>query len=68
MSTEQPIDRKAIGDKVRRARLKKGMSQPELASFIGCSAYTVSSIERGIKGVALGMVYRVCNKLGVSLR
>lgn len=38
---------KAVGKRIRRARLAAGLSQEDLARRIGCRAQTVSRYERG---------------------
>lgn len=40
--------RQRIGDELRQARLAAGVSQREVADALGCSAATVSRIERGL--------------------
>ena len=45
-----------IGDDLRRLRHKKGMSQDAAAKAVGVSRQTLSRIEGGDMGVALGTV------------
>jgi transcriptional regulator with XRE-family HTH domain len=46
-------DNKAIGARIRKARLAKGLTQVELAVAIGVSRAHLTNAERGNGGLAL---------------
>ncbi|MHA7651525.1 helix-turn-helix domain-containing protein [Mycobacterium sp. ML4] len=57
----------ALGGRLRRVRVDRGLSVRELARRAGCSASLVSQVERGVTAPSAGVVYALANELGVSL-
>ena len=55
-----------IGARVRQAREQAKMTQERLAERLECSPQFVSDMERGVVGVSLGTLKRLCLTLGVS--
>lgn len=61
-----------IGQKILKARQKKGLSQVELAASmcvdkgIGMERATISQIERGVRAVKDKEIAAFCDLLGVS--
>lgn len=52
--------RTQIGNDLREARLRAGLSQTAVARALGCSASTISRVERGlVRNAAVGLVVRV---------
>lgn len=56
-----------IGQALRRARKKKGLTQKELASKSGVWQETISKIENGLPGAKLETVFDLCAALELEL-
>lgn len=56
-----------LGAQIRLARNQKNWTAEELGSRIGTGARTVTAIERGAPGVAVGTVFSAASVLGVAL-
>lgn len=59
--------KKNLGDKVRRLRLKQGLSQEELGFRSGLHRTYISDIERGERNVSVVNVQKIAEVLGVSV-
>lgn len=57
---------KALGSRLRAARLRRGMSQDMLAERVGVSRQTVSKLEAGDPSISLATTLRVLAALGLS--
>lgn len=55
------------GDKLKRLRLRTGMSQRSLAKTVGVSNGTISVIENGEQDPTVGLLKRIIEGLGVSM-
>ena len=55
-----------IGEQVRIAREQAKMTQEMLAEKIEVSPQYISDLERGVVGIALTTLKKLCNVLGVS--
>lgn len=55
-----------IGEQVRLARESAGLTQEQLAERIEVSPQFVSDLERGVVGISLTTLKRLCTVLGVS--
>ena len=53
--------------KVKEIRLKKKMSQGDLAKILGVHPTYISGIERGVRNMALKNIEKLANALGVSV-
>lgn len=60
------MDNRAIGKRIREARMALGLTQEQLAEKAGISSNYVSIMERGIRSATLDIFVPVCNALGVS--
>lgn len=56
-----------FGKKVREIRLKKQMSQGDLAKVLDVHPTYISGIERGVRNMALRNIEKLANALGVSI-
>jgi DNA-binding XRE family transcriptional regulator len=54
-----------IGENIRIARIRRRMSQEELAQACSITRRTLYSIEKGSTGIALGTVFSVLWSLGL---
>ena len=60
------IDYKAMGQRIRAARKKKGMSQEKLGEVCGISTAHIGHIERGTRIPSVETVFRISLELDVS--
>lgn len=56
-----------IGKRIREIRIKKGISQLELATLIGAGQSTIAGIETGARGASLKTLQKIANVLNVPL-
>jgi transcriptional regulator with XRE-family HTH domain len=52
-----------IGERLREARLRRDMSQGDLAKALGTKQSNVSDIERGARGVTVQQLVKICRVL-----
>jgi y4mF family transcriptional regulator len=57
-----------IGKIIRTARLRRKLSQSELARLLGTTQAWISEVEKGKDTAQIGLVLRALNHLGVKLR
>lgn len=55
-----------IGEQIRRAREQSGLTQEQFAERIDVSPQFVSDLERGVVGLSIPTLKRVCLTLNVS--
>lgn len=55
-----------IGDTLRAARIKRGLTQKELAVLVGKSKQTISNIEVGAVGLNLTLAMKLAEALKVK--
>ena len=55
-----------VGGNVRRVRLKKGLSQENLADLSGLSQQYISTLETGRRNPTVITVYEIAQALGVG--
>lgn len=55
-----------MGRRLRKARLAAGLTQEQFAERTGISPQNVSCVERGLAGVSLPVLRRMCEILRVS--
>jgi transcriptional regulator with XRE-family HTH domain len=55
-----------FGKKVKSIRLKKGMSQGDVARKLGVSANYISQIERGVENLSLKGIEKLAKTIDVS--
>lgn len=67
MMTPQDSPWDLVGERVRAARTRAGMTVRELARRIGVSASHVSQVERGIGAFSVPALYAVAHELGVAM-
>ena len=60
------LNQKAIGQRIKRAREKKQLTQEQLAELVDLSPMHISVIERGAKPPKLETLVNIANALGVS--
>ena len=55
-----------VGANIQRARERAGLTQDRLSELIGVTPNHVSAIERGVYGVSVETLYKLCLALGVG--
>lgn len=55
-----------VGRRIRQAREAAGLTQERFAELVGISPQNVSCVERGLAGVSLTVLRRMCEILRVS--
>lgn len=55
-----------IGNRVKRAREKSGMTQEQFAEFINKTPQFISDLERGVSGISIETLRTICEKLCIS--
>ena len=55
-----------VGRRIRQARETAGLTQERFAELVGISPQNVSCVERGLAGVSLTVLRRMCEILRVS--
>lgn len=58
---------KSVGIRIKKQRLKLGLTQEELAELCSLSANYVGRVERGINQAKLTTYYNIAKKLKLSL-
>ena len=61
------MDYQQIGRQIRRARLRRKMTQAQLAEAADLSVPYISHVERGKKRVSLDALLRISQALGVTV-
>jgi transcriptional regulator with XRE-family HTH domain len=61
------VDKSAIADRIRDARLSHGLSQVELAQKLGVTQGTISRAERGNGDIRLGTLMELTRALDLDL-
>lgn len=56
-----------MNEKMKAARLKKNLSQADLAKRIGVSRQTINMIENGAYNPTIELCIKICKELGVTL-
>ncbi len=60
------LDYTIIGERLKKARLEKNLTQEQLAEQIDVSIAFLSRVERGSSHVNLKRLTQICNVLGIS--
>lgn len=63
--SDEPVPR--IGEKLREARKKAGLTQLEVANLVGVSKGFLSQVENNTSQVSVAKLVRICDTLGVSI-
>ena len=69
-SVDKPFMKNEViqfGKKLREARLKKDLSQGDVAKILGVHRSYISGLERGRRNPSLLTVHKVAKALGVSV-
>jgi len=56
-----------LGAQLRKRRKEKGLTQHDLAELCRVSVRFLSEVERGRESASVGLVLRLCSRLGLSV-
>lgn len=59
-------DYKSIGQRIKKVRREKHLTQEELAEKVGVGSQHISDIERGLTGMSIGTLIDICRILGAD--
>jgi XRE family transcriptional regulator, regulator of sulfur utilization len=57
-----------LGNKIRYERMKRNLSQENLAELIGLSTPSVSNLERGVTNIKFTTFYNIVKALDLDLK
>ena len=63
---EIPEQNQILGENIKREREKAGYTQERFSEIIDMTPYNLSAVERGVAGVSLKTLRRICEALKVS--
>ena len=55
-----------VGGNIKREREKAGFTQDQFSELLGIGSKSLSSVERGVVGVSLATLLRICDILHIS--
>jgi transcriptional regulator with XRE-family HTH domain len=55
-----------IGNAIREARERAGLTQEQFGELVSLGTKNVSDIERGVAGITVSTLKRICEKLSIS--
>ena len=61
------IDYEELGKKIKNLRIEKGLTQENLAEYVGCNTSHISNIENSYTKLSLNVLLAVANALNVSV-
>lgn len=61
------MDYKKLGERIREERLKRNLTQAQLAEAVDISDTYMGAIERGERSLTLDTLVRLVNRLGVTV-
>lgn len=61
------MDYKRLGERIREERLKRNLTQAQLAEAVDISDTYMGAIERGERSLTLDTLVRLVNRLGVTV-
>ncbi len=56
----------SIGNRIRTARERVGLTQEQFGDLVSLGPKNISDIERGLVGISLSTLKRICEKLSIS--
>ena len=61
------MDWVAFGNKIRKARIEKGLTQLDLAEIVDVTPVSISYYEAGKKKPSFDKIKTICNELGLDI-
>jgi transcriptional regulator with XRE-family HTH domain len=56
-----------LGNKIRYERIKRNLSQDDLADLIGLSKQSISALETGVSNIKFTTLYNIAKALDINL-
>lgn len=66
-NTDTPVLKFTFGSFIKNARLRKGMTQDEVASLARIEQAYLSKVERGAREPSLSIALRICDALNLDI-
>lgn len=63
---EKEVALKGIGENIQKARLKRKLTQEQLAEMCNVSSEYISTIERGLSSGSISLIVDICNVLDIT--
>ncbi|MCU6216513.1 helix-turn-helix domain-containing protein [Enterobacter bugandensis] len=60
--------KKTFGDRMKKRRIERGLSQEELALTAGLDRTYISSVERGKRNISLVNIYKISTALNIDVK
>lgn len=60
-------DYKTIGQRIKKSRKERALTQEELAERVGIGSQHISDIERGLTGMSIGTLIDICRELDADI-
>lgn len=61
------LNSRVVGDRIRKIRKMKKLTQEELASLLNTSQSTISAYEKGETLIITSFLYELCRRLNISM-
>ncbi|SFO08298.1 Helix-turn-helix [Pseudobutyrivibrio sp. JW11] len=61
------INYEELGKKIKNLRIEKGLTQENLADYVGCNTSHISNIENSYTKLSLNVLLAIANALNVSV-
>jgi transcriptional regulator with XRE-family HTH domain len=62
-----PVARRAIGDRIRAARIERKLSQEALAELVGLDRKTINRVEQGVHATSVDHLLLIAHALDTPL-
>lgn len=66
-NTDTPVLRFTFGNFIKQARLRKNLTQSEVATKAHIEQAYLSKVERGVREPSLNIALRICDVLGLDI-
>jgi len=60
------VIKELVGERIARLRLEHNLSRKQFGEIIGISAQHLRLVEKGVRGLSVESIVRICNKMNVS--
>lgn len=64
---QKEVDYEKLGIRIKEVRLKRGLTQDNLAEMVGCNTSHISNIENNYTKLSLNVLLAIANSLDVSI-
>lgn len=64
---QKAVDYAGLGIRIKELRLKRGLTQENLAEMVGCNVSHISNIENNYTKLSLNVLFAIANALNTSI-